>query len=87
MHSSVCPLFYVFACLPSVRPLWLSKTQNSGSACTRTPYSSHDTSGDCDQTWREGTSEYAAFEILKGFEKPVLLKTQCNSGQFYAVLW
>ena len=26
--------------LPSVSPLWRSKTQNSGSACSRTPYSS-----------------------------------------------
>jgi len=34
-------LFYVFVSQRSVSPSWRSKTQKSGTACSRTPYCSH----------------------------------------------
>jgi len=65
VHSFVCP-FYVFMGLPSVSLSWGSKTQNSGCACPRTPYSACPrTPYSSLQRWvQRKASGYAAFGIL-----------------------
>jgi len=79
-------LFYVFVSLPLVSPLWRSKTQNSGSACSTNPCSLH-------QWWlwldvtREGNKWVRCIRNLqKALRKPCFRKQGATRSNLCCVI-